>query len=156
MTKRRYERHGATGQDLAESSLYRVWRSMMYRCMNETAEVFHNYGERGISVCQEWQSSFLSFEIWALENGYRPGLTLDRANNNAGYGPDNCRWVSMQTQCENKRNNCFLEIDGVRRTIKGWADATGIPYRTLYYRYHKGVRGKEIFAPPKPGIPLKK
>jgi hypothetical protein len=74
--------------------LYRAWSKMKERCYNPNNKDFVRYGARGIGVCDEWRRSFAAFESWALANGYDDALTIDRRDNNQGYFPGNCRWVT--------------------------------------------------------------
>ena len=67
--------------------LYYKWQGMKYRCYNPRAIQFHNYGARGIRMCDEWRTSFASFKDWALKNGYRAGLSIDRIDVNGNYEP---------------------------------------------------------------------
>jgi hypothetical protein len=94
-SKRRYV-HG-----MSKTPLYDVWRNMCQRCENPQNNRWNSYGGRGISVCSEWRNSVKAFLDWALANGYRRGLTIDRVNNDGNYEPDNCRFV---TDAENRRN----------------------------------------------------
>ena len=71
---------------------------MKYRCNTATAPAYKNYGGRGIRVCDEWCNSYTAFKLWALESGYKDNLTIDRIDNDAGYTPDNCCWI---TKAEN-------------------------------------------------------
>jgi hypothetical protein len=75
---------------------------MKNRCQNPNVHNYESYGGRGITVCDEWQR-FEPFYEWAMSNGYRDHLTLDRKDNFAGYSPDNCRWATMKEQQNNKR-----------------------------------------------------
>jgi hypothetical protein len=120
---------------------------MRYRCTKPSNQSYKRYGGRGISVCGEWSTSFLPFKKWALANGYEEHLTIDRINNDGNYEPSNCRWATMQTQSENKSNNKFVEIDGVTKTLKAWADHAGVPFRNVYFRYAIGIRGKALLDP---------
>lgn len=89
--------------NLTNHRLYKIWDGMKQRCNNKNNAHYKDYGERDISVCDEWNNNFLSFYSWALENGYQENLTIDRENNNLGYFPDNCRWVEKTTQSRNTR-----------------------------------------------------
>lgn len=81
------------------TKLYQVWSSMKYRCNSANKD----YGDRGIAVCTEWANSYKEFSEWAHSNGYSEGLTIDRKDNDKGYTPSNCHWVTMQVQADNKR-----------------------------------------------------
>jgi predicted XRE-type DNA-binding protein len=77
----------------SKDPLYHIWKSMRMRCLNPNDKRYHRYGGRGISICEEWLKDPMAFIRWAENNGYRPGLTLDRRENDQNYSPDNCRWV---------------------------------------------------------------
>jgi len=96
-------RHGYFG-----TRLYGVWSDMVRRTEDPNSNSYKNYGGRGIKVCPEWRESFKAFHDWAMANGYdenapRGQCTIDRIDNDKGYSPDNCRWVSMAVQNTNKR-----------------------------------------------------
>ena len=96
--------------------LYMVWSNMRARCLNPKNPSYKWYGKRGINICQEWDI-FGRFRQWALANGYAPGLVIDRTNNDLGYSPENCRWIThLQNQPDLK-----LTEDDVRaiREFKG-------------------------------------
>lgn len=83
---------------------------MKGRCNNPNNQKYKDYGGRGIKVCDEWANDFMSFYIWAMNNGYDPDApygvtTIDRIDVNGDYCPDNCQWVDMKTQSQNKRAN---------------------------------------------------
>ena len=87
----------------SNTRLYGIWRGIKRRCLNPNYHHFKNYGGRGITVCDEWLESFKSFYDWAMSNGYQDDLSIDRIDNDKGYDPSNCRWVTMAEQNKNKR-----------------------------------------------------
>lgn len=92
---------GNVKHGMYEKYTYQSYNMMMQRCFNEKRSNFKFYGGRGISVCRRWRDSFLSF---VADMGHRPyGLTLDRINNDMDYSPENCRWVDMKVQSNNRR-----------------------------------------------------
>jgi hypothetical protein len=82
---------------------------MKGRCLNRTDWAYNRYGGRGITVCQEWQCSYETFKAWAIANGYEEHLTIDRADNDQGYAPGNCRWVTYEINNRNRRSNKLTE-----------------------------------------------
>ena len=88
---------------------------MRNRCYNKNNKHYHRYGGRGIKVCDAWNKSYILFKEWAMENGFKKELSLDRIDNNGDYSPDNCRWADTMTQYlnrESKRNEfgAFIEV----------------------------------------------
>lgn len=82
--------------------LYRIWLGMRGRCNNKNNSNYKWYGGRGITVCREWDS-YVNFRTWSLANEYRDILELDRIDNESGYSPDNCRWVTHRQNMNNTR-----------------------------------------------------
>src|SRR5690554_4682363 len=102
------------------SKLYYAWINMRTRCYNENFIGFEYYGGKGVRVCEEWREDYMAFKKWALANGYKEGLSIDRINVNGNYSPENCRWASDVEQARNKTTTWFIEIDGVKQTAKEW------------------------------------
>lgn len=93
------KKHGDHG-----TRLYRIWKAMKSRCYCVNSESYQKwYGARGITVCQEWQNDFSKFRDWALSNGYRDDLSIDRINPDGNYEPHNCRWATAKEQVNNRR-----------------------------------------------------
>lgn len=88
----------------SKERIHKEWRGILHRCKNPSASHYENYGGRGITVCEEWKGTngFINFYNWSMENGYSDNLTLDRKDNNKGYSPDNCRWVTHMENCHNR------------------------------------------------------
>ena len=146
-----YESHNRV-HGMSGARIYGIWAGMKERCRprrnrNQT------YTERGITVCQDWQSDFMAFYNWAMNNGYSDELTLDRADNDKGYSPDNCRWIDIGTQQANKSTTIKITYNGEERCLRTVCTEVGFPYKTANKRYHRmKKRGEPItydklFAP---------
>lgn len=96
--RKKLEKHGDYRKPLWTS-----YNDMKQRCKNKNFKQWKDYGGRGITVCPEWEKSYLAFREWAMKNGYVEGLTIDRIDNDSGYSPDNCRWVDHSIQKTNMR-----------------------------------------------------
>lgn len=134
-------KHGLRG-----TKLRGVHKSMIQRCYNENNKSYCNYGGRNIRVCEEWQGSngLESFYKWALSNGYREGLTLDRIDVNGNYEPENCRWTTMKHQQRNKRTSRLVTINGVEKHIGEWEEETGVNRETIWRRFKSGLKDNEL------------
>ena len=138
--KNRMIKHG-----LYETPEYHIWEGMKQRCYNNNNKAYKDYGGRGISICDEWKDNPKAFCDWAKKNGYKKGLEIDRINNNAGYSPDNCRFVSRKIQSLNKRSNVFITYNGITDNICSWAKKLGVNYQLLKYRLDHGWSVEKAF-----------
>lgn len=107
---------------------------MKSRCYRLTDKCYDIYGGRGIKVCDEWLNDFGSFYFWAINNGAKKGLSIDRIDSNGDYEPENCRWVDAYTQNRNKRNNHNISVNGVTKCLNDWAKIVGVSHTTLWQR----------------------
>ena len=136
---------------LSKSKLYNIYHSMRSRCYKEYDNRYYCYGERGITVCDEWldkENGFVNFYNWAMANGYRDDLSIDRKDVNKGYSPDNCRWATDLEQARNKATTVWLTYAGYTFPITVWAEIIKIAAGTLEYRLNHGWTAEEILRTP--------
>lgn len=125
--------------------LYATWNCMRQRCTNPNYTDYHNYGGRGIKVCERWDD-FLNFQE---DMGVRPkGYTLDRKNNNKDYCPENCIWSDKKSQNRNKRTNHFLELNGEKKTMVEWSEILNLPFYVLAGRSKRGWSDEKTLTHP--------
>ena len=124
--------------------LQKVFRSMRYRCYNEDNRVYKYYGGKGVTICDEWLQSFDNFYNWALLNGYKEGLSIDRIDVNGSYSPKNCRWATMEEQSRNRTNTVLVEYNGKKMTLREWSEELNISLSTISKRRFRGWTDKEI------------
>lgn len=132
--------------------LYRIWHGMRNRCESVNHTAYLRYGGKGISVCTEWKD-FPTFEKWALNNSYDENLTIDRKDNNKGYQPDNCRWVTYTQQARNKSDIVYDTVRGEKLLLVEIGEKYDIPYMVINSRYYNyGHRGDDLIKPVKKAI----
>lgn len=122
---------------LAHTRIYKIWSDMKARCSNPKDTHFREYGERGITVCNEWKNDFMSFYNWSMKNGYTDKLTLDRIDNNKSYSPNNCKYATRREQANNRRSNHFLTFNNETHSLSDWSRIMGIKYSTLLNRIRR-------------------
>lgn len=123
---------------MSKTRLYRTFKGMMSRCYREKDIHYPAYGARGITICDEWLNDRSKFFEWALENGYSDDLTIERIDNDKGYSPDNCTWITKEMQYKNKRQNIMITYNGKTICAEDWSKETGIPAMTIRWRYKHG------------------
>lgn len=128
-----------------EKRLYGCWQDMKNRCYNSHREKYKIYGARGISVCKEWKDDFKAFYDWALSNGYKENLTLDRINVNGNYCPENCRWATYKEQANNTRTNKKITINGITKNLCQWLSEYNISSGSYYNKIRHGLTDEQIF-----------
>lgn len=132
--------------------LYHTWLHIKERCYNNKSKSYGNYGGRGIKMCEEWKNNYNSFKKWSLEHGFNLAtnpldMTIDRIDVNGDYSPNNCRWIGMKVQANNKRNNIHFTINGQDYTPNEASKLFNIKASTIRYRYRKGIRGSDLIVP---------
>ncbi len=139
-------KHGMAG-----TRLYECWQDMKKRCYNPKNKRYPNYGARGISVYYDWLGEYgaENFINWALANGYRDDLTLDRIDVNGDYEPDNCRWVTRTVQQNNRQYNHLLTYNGKTQTVTQWARELNLNASTLFSRIERGLSDEQVLTTPK-------
>jgi hypothetical protein len=128
--------HGAPNKHKLRDSLYRgtreyrIWMHMRQRCQCPSNKYFHNYGGRGITVCDEWNS----FQTFFNDMGRCPdGHSIERIDNNRGYSKENCCWADSITQGNNKRNNVMITYRGETMTLGQAVKLANVPYMLAYW-----------------------
>lgn len=160
VAKGKYLRNGSTthcgcnktySYRLSYPRIYRIWENMKDRCFNLNNERSKDYGDRGITVCDEWKNSFETFAIWALENGYEENLSIDRIDVDGNYEPSNCRWITMFEQMSNMRKNVYVTYKGRTETLSEWCRLLNLKYSTVAYRLKSGWSVEDAFEKPPQG-----
>lgn len=135
---------GRVKHGLSRERLYHIWLGMLSRCENDSNSRYQSYGGRGIKVCDTWHD-VEKFRDWAINNGYKETLSIDRIDVNGNYEPSNCRWATIKEQANNKRDNIFIEFEGKKQTLKEWSEELNIPYGTLSTRVSLGIEPPNLF-----------
>ncbi len=127
-------RHGHARRKNSLSSTYSSWLHLRDRCNNSQADKFSYYGGRGIKVCKRWDK----FENFLADMGDKPkGLTIERIDNNKGYFPENCKWVTRKAQTRNRRNNRLITYKNKTQCMVEWAEEYKIKPKVLWDRLQR-------------------
>lgn len=126
----------ASGPSCFAVRLWRIWNGMKSRSPVRDPKILAIY--RGPGTHEPAWDSYEVFREWAFASGYKDDLTLDRIDNDLGYWPDNCRWITMQEQQRNKTNHVWLEVDGERVILAEAAERAGIHPSTIQKRIKRG------------------
>lgn len=137
---------------MSKTRLYGIWHGMKTRCYKKDDPNYIRYGARGIRICEEWKNDFVPFYNWAMANGYNPKAkrgttTIDRIDVNGDYCPENCRWITINEQSNNKTTSRYMAVNGVKHTISEWSKITGIEKSTLKDRANRGDTGEKFIRP---------
>ena len=127
------EKHGITSG--GKPRTFVIWNGMKARCLNPKSTSYPNYGGRGIRICDQWLN-FENFHYWAISNGYRDDLEIDRIDNDGNYCPENCRWVTKEFNRSHQRKTRNIEILGITKNLSSWCIEAGMS-RSTAYKYLK-------------------
>ena len=120
---------------LSKTTLYNIHNSMKSRCNGNNKD----YGGRGITVCDEWKSSYENFHAWAMTNGYKKGLTIERIDVNGNYEPSNCCWIPSNEQQKNRRTVIHIKYKNETKTMAEWARFFEANHSTIQYHLKNGT-----------------
>lgn len=123
---------------------YRIWHKVRQRCYNENCKEYHNYGGRGVEMCSEWKDNPKEFVEWALKNGWKKGLDIDKdiLAEKLGaepllYSPERCLFVTRKVNLNHTRHNVKIEFEGLTKNLVQWAEEYGLKPNTLWGRLYK-------------------
>lgn len=133
----------------SRKTLIKTYYHMKDRCYSEKDKRFADWGGRGIKICDEWLNDRESFIQWSLANGYREGLSIDRIDNDGDYSPNNCRWVSLSEQNQNRRSSKYYTFNGETKNLQQWCDEYGISRSMVDKRLSLGWDFEKAITTPK-------
>jgi hypothetical protein len=119
---------------------------MKERCYNPKNTKYYCYGKRGIIICEEWKNDFNIFYDWAISNGYKDNLSIERIDVNGNYEPNNCSWVNAKVQANNRTNTHLIFFNNEKHSISEWAEILKINRSTLWYRIKRGWTIEKAFT----------
>lgn len=137
--------------------LYTVINDAIKRCTNPNCKSYKHYGARGIKVCSEWMNDKHAFVVWALANGWKKGLDLDREDNDGDYTPTNCRFVERHVNINNRRCTRFSNTGDSLAELYRAAESPSVSYTCFLHRVEDGWDVKvALTAPSRYASPLVK
>ncbi len=124
--------------------LYIVWANMKQRTTNPKVKCFPNYGGRGIIMCDDWLKSFENFFEWANNSGWKKSMQIDRIDNDQGYFPENCRWVTPLDNSRNRRVTKMVEFNGSNIPLAKFCEDHQLDYEVVSRKVNAGWNTKTI------------
>jgi len=120
---------------LNKHPLYGQWQNMKNRCYCKNNIGYNFYGEKGIIVCEEWRTEFISFYNWAQCNNWKLGLQIDRIDNDGNYEPKNCRIANYAQQARNRKTNIIVSLDDQSMCLKDYCAKLNVDYPMVRHRF---------------------
>lgn len=111
--------------------IYRIYKCMINRCYWKKHPQYKYWGGKGITVCDEWRTSFVSFMKWSYQNGYREDLSIDRIDSNGNYSPENCKWATPKEQSRNREYVKNFEFHNEKHCLTEWAEILNLSIHSL-------------------------
>lgn len=132
--------------DRAKKLLYGVWYQMKLRCYDKAHKSYGVYGAKGVMVCDEWKDSFVPFYNWAMANGWKEGLQIDKdiKGNGLLYSPATCSIITRIENMNHRTDNRIIEYKGEKKTLSQWQEVLGIDQSTLWSRLLYGWSFEEV------------
>ena len=120
---------------LSSNRFFETWTSMMKRCYNPNCSGYYRYGGRGICVCDEWHD-VKTFIDWCESQNPPENMQIDRIDNDGNYSPDNCRFVTIKENNNNRSSCMYITFQGRTQSLTKWCEELGLPYGTMRSRIH--------------------
>lgn len=120
----------------SQTRLYRHWISMVRRCTKPNTEAYKWYGARGIKVCREWMT-FEGFKAWVMNTRPDESYTVERIDVNGDYSPENCKWIPMSEQANNRTTCVIIEHNGETKNLTEWCAELNLSYKLVHNRITK-------------------
>lgn len=137
------KRERATSHGLSKHPLHAIWKGILTRCDNPNREQWSDYGGRGITICDEWRDFVRFYED--MHADWRPGLSIERRNNDLGYGPKNCVWATRHEQAANSRNCVWVDTPRGKMIVADAARLSGLSAGTIRQRHFAGWPSERMF-----------
>lgn len=129
--------------------LHKIYLHMKERCYDPSDRRYADWGGRGIHICDEWLNNKEDFFEWSIQNGYKEGLSIDRIDNDKDYSPENCRWVTLKENNQNRRSSIFYTINGETKNLQQWCNEYGVSRSMVNRRLSLGWNILEALTKPK-------
>jgi len=143
ITSKTHLKHGFANKPWSRE--YSAWVHLRQRCLNANNPRYHDYGGRGITVCDRWKDSFENF-LEDMGECPKNKSSLDRIDNDGPYSPENCRWADDTEQANNSRHCKYETFNGVTKSTAQWIRDLGLVTGNVYYKIYRGIPRKEALG----------